>query len=347
MLTKIIKSLTEFDIEYKPAVIFCVILIGLYTGISSLEFLNSHEDCENFGYDFLPIGYCGDYGIRLNLLNEMQWNFDNIFENIRHPFSLGLVKLSYDITGDYRTFSLVSSVLLLFLVFFITRIVSKVNYISLLAVGLVISSPIFYRYDVILTYPNFWVTAILGSIYFGLRNSSASIVLFILSIPLKALTILFSPALIFFFKYSDVKRNTKISMYFICIAVVGIMIISYFFSDTVKGYLNFEFDPIDFLWWLGMWTVELQHDRFALILVMLSIMSLYLIRKVPYVKSILCLILFTLIQPAIIAGFTGFTNEEYRMLPLVIFASIGFCLMLVNSDKLIYEMQRFNAMFQK
>lgn len=347
MLAKIVSSLTQFDIELKPAIVFLLIIIGVYVGISSLEFLNEHEDCESFGYKFLPIGYCGDYGIRLNLLNQFEWDVDYFLDNIRHFFSLIFVKLSYDLTGDYRTFSLVSSVILLSLVFLITRKITDVNYIGLLAVCLVVISPIFYKYDVVLTYPNFWITAILGSLYLGLRNSPTSILLFILSIPLKAISILFAPAIILFFKYSNVDKRTKYSIIFLCISIMIIAILSFFFSDIININMQFAFQPTEFLWWLGMWTVELQNDRISLVIVMLSVMGLYLIRQIPYAKSMVFLILLTLIQPAIISGFTIFTNEEYRMLPLIIFSIVGFCLMLVNSDKLIIELQRFEIMFHK
>lgn len=347
MLAKIVNSLTDFDIDYKPAIIFLCIIIGIYAGISSLEFLNEHEDCENFGQHFSAIGYCGDYINRVNLLHFFNWSVDDLLDNFRHPFTVGLVKLSYDLTGDYRTFSFISSIFILALTYFISRKITGVNYIGLLSVGIVATSAIFYKYDVILTYPNFWVTALLASIYFGMRNSPLSHVFFFISIPFKAITILYSPSLILFFRYSNLQKRTKYAIYLSCVSILVLFILAFLFSDSIKGDMGILFQPEDFLWWLGMWTVEFQADRLSLILVMLCIMSLYMIRHVPYAKSILYFMLFTLVHSAIISGFTTFTNEEYRMLPLVIFASIGFGFILVNFDKLIFEIHRFQTMFQK
>jgi|GEM_PF-5613796 len=344
MLAKIVYSLSNFDIEYKPALIFLCIILGVYAGISSQEFLNEHEDCENFGQGFSPIGYCGDFINRVNLLHWFEWTYDDLLDNFRHPLSVGLVKLSGDLTGDYRTFSFISSGLILALTFFIARKITGVNYIGLVSVVIVCTSAIFYKYDIILTYPNFWVTALLASIYFGMRNSASSFLFFMLSIPFKAITILYSPSMILFFRFSNVEKRTKYSIYVSCIVVIALFFLAFFFSDSIKGDMEILFQPEDFLWWLGMWTVEFQADRLSLILVMLCIMSLYMIRHVPYAKSILFFMLFTLIQPAIISGFTTFTNEEYRMLPLVVFASIGFGFILVNLDKLIYEIHRFQTL---
>lgn len=347
MLAKIVKSLTEFDIEYKPALIILLIIISIYAGISSLEFLNEHEDCKNFGQKFSPIGYCGDFVNRLNLLHRFEWTVDDLFHNSRHPFSVALIKLSDDLTGDYRTFSIISSGFILVLTYFISRKITGVNYIGLLSVGIVSTSAIFYKYDVVLTYPNFWVTALLASIWFGLRNSSLSPLLFMLSIPFKAITVLYSPSMILFFKYSNLEKRVKYSIYISSIVILVLFILALFFSDSIEDDMGILIQPEDFFWWLGMWTVEFQADRLSLILVMLCIMSLYMIREVPYAKSILFFMLFTLIQPAIISGFTTFTNEEYRMLPLVVFASIGFGFILVNSDKLIYEIHRFQTLINR
>jgi len=347
MLAKIVSKLTGFDIEYKPALIILCIIIGIYAGISSLEFLNEHEDCENFGNTGLKIGYCGDFVIRLNLLHRFDWTLDDLFHNARHPLTVALVKLSDVLTGDYRTFSFISSGLILVLTYFISRKITGVNYIGLFSVGVVATSSIFYTYDIILTYPNFWVTAILATIYFGMRNSSLSPVFFILSIPLKAITVLYSPAMIFFFRHSNLEKRTKYAIYISSIVIILLFILALFFSDTTKRDMGIQINLEDFLWWLGMWTVEFRDDRLSLILVTLCIMSLYMIRHVPYAKSILFFMLFVLIQPAIISGFTTFTNEEYRMLPLVVFASIGFGLILVNSDKMLYEIQRFQSIINK
>lgn len=347
LLIRIIKSLTEFDIEYKPAIIFLVLIIGVYSGIASLEFLNEREDCENFGQGFSSVGYCGDFINRVNLLHFFEWTFDDLFDNYRHPFTVGLVKLSHDFTGDYRTFSFISSIFILALTYFISRKITGVNYIGLLSVVLVASSAIFYKYDVILTYPNFWVTALLASIYFGMRNSPLSYIFFLLSIPFKAITVLFSPSIFLFIRFSNVEKRTKYAIYLSCILVLVLFVLALFYSDSISADMGILIQPEDFLWWLGMWTVEFKNDRISLILVMLCLMSLYLIRKVPYAKSVLFFMLFTIFHSAIIAGFTTFTNEEYRMLPLVIFASIGFGFILVNSDKLIVELQRFQSVFNR
>jgi len=347
MIAKIVHVLTGFDIEYKPALIILCCIIGIYAGISSFEFYNEHEDCENFGNTGLKIGYCGDFVNRQNLLHRFEWTLDDLLDNTRHPFAVALVKLSGDLTGDYRTFSFISSGLILALTYFISRKITGVNYIGLLSVGIVVTSSIFYTYDVIMTYPNFWVTALLGSIYLGLRNSSSSSALFLLSIPFKAITILYIPAMFFFFKFSNMEKRIKYAIYVSCLAVAVLFVLAFFFSDNIKGDMGILIQPEEFLWWLGMWTVEFKDDRISLILVMLCIMGMYMIRKVPYAKSILFFMLFTLIQPAIISGFTTFTNEDYRMLPLVVFAAIGFGFMLVNSDKLIYEMQRFQSLMVK
>lgn len=347
MILELFDKISRTDLEYKPTLIILVIIIGVYAGISSLEFLQEHEDCESFGYDFLPIGYCGDYGIRLQLLNEYEFSVNQVLDSPRYVLALAIEKTSFILFDDYRVFSYASSIALLFLTFFITRNVTKTNFTGLISVSFVILSPLFFKYDIVLTYPNFWVTFLLASVYLSMKNQVFSGVFAGVAILTKAISFLYLPALMLFTNYSDIPKDKKINALVFYAGLIGIVLFLLFYIDGLIGSIQFKFQPTEFLWWLGMWTTELQNDRATLIGFMFSIIGLTMLKKLPYAKPLLFFLLFVMIHPAIISGFTTFTNEEYRMLPMVVFVGISLSFILVNIDKLFYEFHRFATISQR
>jgi len=78
-----------------------------------------------------------------------------------------------------------------------------------------------------------------------------------------------------------------------------------------------------------------------------AIPMLWLIRQVPYSKSLLFLLVSMLLVSVFIRGFTTYDNWPYRFLPHVVIVAVMFGMIFTNLSKIYYEMFRFNAVFSK
>ncbi len=344
---KVISFLSNFELEPKFALLILIIIASIYTGITSLELLETYEPCETYGNRNDGHGLCGDYGTRI--VNLYAWTPENFLDEPKVIVTYFLLYYSKLILGDARIFPLMSSVILIFIMYFFTRDLTKSNFAGLIAAGYLIISPIFFKYDATITYPSFWTTFLIGSLYLTRKAWFSSAIVYGLSIPSKVLSLLYFPGMIVFVWLSDIpKKNKKKLIISFCI-LMGTAIIASFFIPQLHGLVNFSFQPFEFLWWLGMWSIELSGDRVTLYLVYLSLFALFLLRsaKVPNASAILFLIILSIIQPAIISGFTEYTNEEYRFLPLVVFVGISLAMIIINSDKILYEIFRFQNMFAR
>ena len=346
MLPEIIRKVSEIDIEYKPALVILIAIVSVYAGISSLELLEEHEPCESYGHRSDGYGLCGDYGKRIMALRTFEYTLE--IKEARHDVPLTILKLSEDYLGDARIIPFISSILLIFYTFFLTRELSKSNFAALIAVGFLIHSPIFFKYDVSMTYPTFWATALTASFYFAFKNPVGSWFGTILAIGTKVMSIMFIPALFLFVKCSDIPKKRKRKLYILYTTIVGILVAFILYQPTVLHPSWFSFQPTEFLWWLGMWSIEFAGDRVSLFAFFIVLVAIFLLRsaKVPNASAILVVLIVVMFQPAFISGFTEFTNEEYRFLPMVVFISVAVGFVITNIDKVWYELQRFNYSMQ-
>lgn len=339
ILIVLFDRIAKFDLEMRDAVIILVIIIAIWASFSALNELGRDEDCGSYGNSKAryPNGICGDYMERIKFMDNYE---EHRFDSKLRIFTFELLYMSKNIFGDYRIIPFISSGFLLVISFFLTNKLVGRNYSGFITIAYVLQSSIFWKYDVSMTYPNFWATLLLFSFYSTLKVWSLSPMSFMLSIPVKILSLLNFPALVIFAFLTKADQWKKIIVtYAIIIIGLATIIISSsliyreLWDDVYNIFLyQFDFKPIDFLWWIGMWSVELASDRLSIIMIFILLPCLFFLKKgkIRNASAILAVIIVFILQPAFIAGFTKYTNEDYRYIHLIVFIGIGIAMAVAN-----------------
>jgi hypothetical protein len=348
----ILERLTTFDLEKKYSVLILIGIIAVWAGISGYQELTfPYEDCGSFGKRAeIGIGICTDYGMRLYYL----YRYDDRGIQPTRALGLGLIKLSDDIFGEYRIIPFISSGLLLGIVYLFTVQVAKRNYSGLIAVLFLLHSAIFYKYDLTITYPTFWAVFLFGSLYLcHTRMGLMSPLVLLAGVPAKIINIINAPMLVGYVLFSDIPKERKKNILYGVIAIVGIVIgliiLSYFIVPSLYYQILFfvnvqsQFDLEDFLWWLGMWSLQLYTDKISLFMIFILLPVLFIMKKEKVANSgaILFMLIVTILQSAFVVGFTKYTVEDYRFLHMVILIGVGLALAVPNMDKIVIGFQKY------
>lgn len=347
---EIFKAFETRDISKKNAVtLLLVILAGycivtlLQTGFFSQE-IEFHgvilkEDCLHYG-KFKDRNLCGDYVLRERYLSE--FNYDRLYNDFKHWSMFVPLVISRDYLGNPQILTLVSSVLMLCFTALLTRQLTNRNYPALIAVLYVLQSPIFYKYDTGITYPTFWATFYLASLYLMFRVPHSSWLAFGLSIAMKNIIVLYLASSVIFAYFSKVKAKKLVIISHILIVGIGIGFVLIHEPTRVAVASQLQVDLDDFVVWLGMWAIEFSADRVSLFMMMFCIAALYILKRqhVSNATAVLLVMISILIQPAFISGFTIYTNEEYRFQISIAFIGVALGLVLCNLNKLAYGIQR-------
>ena len=353
-----LQKLSTFDIKKKHSIIILISIIavwGIISGYTELTF--PYEDCGNFGKRAeLGFGLCTDYGMRLYYL----YHYDENEIQPTRALGLGLIKLSYDIFGEYRIIPFISSGLLLGVVYLFTVQVTKKNYTGIVSVLFLLHSAIFWKYDITITYPTFWAVFLFGSLYLcHTKLGVMSPLVLLAGVPAKIINIINAPMLLGYVIFSDIpkerKRKTLISIGIITgIITSGIILSSILYPPiyyNILLYVNVQgaFDPVDFMWWLGMWSLQLYTDKISLFMIFILLPVLFIMKKekIANAGAVLFMLIVTILQSAFIVGFTNFTVEDYRFLHMIILIGVGLGLAIPNINKISIGFQKYFAMKEK
>lgn len=254
------------------------------------------------------------------------WNFEHVLTDFRHSLHFGLLILSDLIFGSYRILPLISSSLLILLAYFFTLRITG-NPLTSLVSGLVLmSSNIFLTYDTSITYPSFWTLFFGFSTYLAITKWKASPVFWILSVPMKGLNAFFLPGLIGFVWFLGNEYRKKLIIVYCIIAAVSFValyvLVSYGIINNALIDLHFNFGK--FVQGFGSWANGFRQDRITFGIVIAVIPLLFVLRKIPYAKSLLCMMFGIILTSPILNGMSSYDSSwSYRWLPLVFFASIS------------------------
>jgi TRAP-type uncharacterized transport system fused permease subunit len=110
------------------------------------------------------------------------------------------------------------------------------------------------------------------------------------------------------------------------------------FYFNVQSQVNLD----DFVWWLGMWSLQLYTDKLSLFMIFILLPLLFIMKKekVANAGAILFMLIVTILQSAFVVGFTKYTVEDYRFLHMVILIGVGLGLVIPNMDKIIVGFQK-------
>jgi len=229
------------------------------------------------------------------------------------------------IFGNYKAIPLLASIVLLITTYFITKRIAQKRFAGIIAVIILMQSNVFLKYDTSVAYTNFWILFYLLSLYTVYRFWPLSPVSYLLSIPSKALTILFLPMSVYFILRSNISKKQKAitAGISIIVIVIGVIVTGTEFSPTQE--IQEEFDSNEF--WMGFtsFSYQLRFDGLVILFMIPLITGLFLISKsgIRNAESIMVLIAGILLIAPILTGFTNQTNQPYRFMPLVVFFAIG------------------------
>ena len=322
-ITKSFKSILNFEVSHKTAIIVFSIIIGIYITFTAGELTQDEGDrwgdWDTLGpiIETFPYGEEGPPALKfLYVKNFLLYSSQEVFQNVKIiPF--------------------IGSISLVFLTYFLTVQISKKRFAGLIAMVILLQSHTFLRYDTTATYSNFWTSLYLVSLYLIYKKWPLSPLAYIASIFSKTLTVVFFPMTLFFIYRAEIPKKTKIAttipFLIIFSGIVGIIL----FGEGLgyeKSLTPFEY--IDFVSGFTAWAIQLRIDGLVLVFLLPLTIGLFLksLQGFREADSILVLIAGILFSVPLLAGLTNFNIEPYRWMPLIAFFAIGVGVLLSKTS---------------
>ena len=328
-VSKLFKKIFNFEVSKKTTFITLVVILVMYVGFTTHE-LWLQETWE----DYEPIKKRLQESIRDN-----RWTIeDAISGNPNYPkdephVTYTLLLISLKLFGNDKVVPFLASIGLLVTTYLITTKITQKRFAGIVAFIILLQSNLFLTYDTSATYTNFWVLFYLLSLYAVYRFWPLSPISYLISIPAKALTVVFLPMSIYFVLRSNISKKSKIvitSSTVAIIAVIGIAAMSMNFGGTTQE----SFDAKEF--WMGFtsFSYQLRSDGLVLLFMIPLVSGLFIVSKrgVKHGESIMVLISGMMLIVPILTGFTNQTNQPYRFMPLIVFFAIGVGILLSKRE---------------
>ena len=314
ILSSLFTKIFSFEISKKIAFITLLVLLIIYTSISSAE-LSSQEIFEDYS------------GVK-NRLDI--WSPDQIMNSFEPHVRYFFLKSSTILFGNDRVVPLLASVSLLIVTYFFTKIITQKRFAGIVSVVILMQSNVFLIYDTTVSYTNFWILFYLLSLYLVYRFWPLSPVSYLLSIPSKALTATFLPMSIYFILRSNISRKQKLITAGITAGIILAGGLASIGGLSATQGTEEEFNVKEF--WMGFtsFSYQLRFDGLVMLFMIPLMVGLFLVAKsgVKHGESIMVFISGMLLIAPILTGFTNQTNQPYRFVPLVVFFAIGIGVLL-------------------
>ena len=320
---KSIDFIFHFEISKKIAIVTLVTILAIYILLT----VNELSEEEAFG----------DYTrVKQRLAT---WNIGQIWQLSEPHFRYFLLSSSLSWFDNIRVIPFIASIALLILTYFITYEVTKKRFASIVAMVVLIQSPVFLKYDTTATYENFWTVLYLFSLYSIYKFSPISPISFILSVFSKPLTVLFLPMTFFFIYRAKITRRKKIitSIPYIVISVAGLIGVS-ILGINLAGSAAGEITFVDRFFWNGFSSMafQLRFDSLVVFFILPVVVGLFLysLKGIVEAEMVMVLIAGVLFSAPLLTGFTDITNQPYRFVPLVVFFAMGVGVLLSRKNDL-------------
>ena len=283
---------------------------------------------------------CYDFDRRMARLAV--WDVDWIKTDFRHVIHMGLLVFSYELFGNYKVLVLSSSVLLLLISYLWALKLTEKRIAGLITIAVMLQSFIFYNYDTSVTYPSFWALLFITSIYLTTTSRSYfSPLAYVISIPAKAVTGLFFPAVI---AYLWLDNKKKLLIIYFVIAMIGFSVIFFYEPlqnrDTGGFFLLNEIDLEKFLMGFVSWMWKGFADDQSTLLIFIVVFFLLLMNrnKIPNCKPVLALAAGIILISPVMIGLTTYDVWPYRMLPLISIIGVMTSILITNLNKIDVSM---------
>ena len=309
---KSIEFVFNFEVSKKIAFISIVVLLVIYVSATANELTVE----EAFG----------DYSRVKQRVST--WNINQVDHLSEPHFRYFLLSNSVSLFDNIRVIPFIASIALLVLTYFITYEITKKRFASLVALVILLQSPVFLKYDTTATYENFWTVLYLFSLYSIYKFSPLSPLSYILSIFSKPLIVLFMPMTFFFIFRAKITKRKKIMAlipYLVIFAagVVAIIIFEINFAGSSAGEIIF----VDRFFWTGFSSLafQLRFDALVVYFLVPLTVGLFILAKKGMLEAEMMMVLIAgvLFSAPLLTGFTDITNQPYRFVPLVVFFAMG------------------------
>lgn len=316
-ISKRLHSIFTFETSKKTTIIVMVLFLAIYIGLSAQELASEEKWLDNTA-------------VKARL---QTWNMSNVSVFSDPHVSYFLDYISHQAFGNYRVIPFVSSIILVILVFYTTRQITQKNFAGLAATAIILQSRIFTDYDTSYTYPDYWSTLYLASLYIiNKKWSVASIVPYFLSVFAKALTAVFLPMSLYYTYRSNTSKKAKI----ITILSYGVIGIAMLGLSNIISSTGAQTEPGQSSFWQGFasFAFQLRFDTILVIFLLPLVVGLFIASKkgTRQADAIMFLIAWVLFSAPLLTGFTDQTNQPYRFLPLVVFFAMGVGVLLSKKD---------------
>jgi len=319
-LSNFLEFLLRFDTSKKTTTIILAAIFSIYIYFTWDEL-------------FIVENVLEDYHAVINGITNLQiigpdghWNF--FF--LRYV----LLKISNDIIGNIRILPFISSCVLLLFTYLFTKEISKKRFTGIIATIVLLQSNLFLLFDSIATYETFWITFFLISIYMILKWPHFSFVSYITSVCTKAVSVLFLPISLFLILQSNFSNRIKIqSILIYCIPFMIIIVVAQLFDILdFSTYTNFK--TREFWTSVSSFAIATRFDGLVLSIFFPTLVTLYFKSKKCKDYSIFLLfsISVLLITPLVLHFSFGYTNQPYRLVPLIVFVAIAFGSLFSNKS---------------
>jgi len=307
----------SFEVSNKVAFVTILVFLSIYVGFS-VEELTLEEDWEDYP------------GVKERLEN---WSPEQITSGFEPHVRYFLLWSSFTLFGYYTVIPFIASISLLLLTYFFTAKITQKRFAGLVALIILLQSHVFLTYDSTVSYTNFWILFYLLSLYLIYKAWPLSPLAFFLSIPSKALTVMFLPMSLYFILRSNISRNKKIIISISSSAVIFVGLAAVYSSDSFVSSstgTQEEFNLDEF--WLGFtsFSYQLRFDGLILIFAVPLVVGLFLASRsdIKHAQSIMVLLGGILLSAPLLTGFTDNTNQPYRFVPFVVFFAVGVGMLL-------------------
>ncbi len=340
LLNKIISVTAEFEISRRVTLVIIIILLAFYITFNVGE-LAEEEDT-------------GDYQFFKSLLEDFKKGELSL---MFRPVKFGLSYLSEIIFQNLRTIPFIVSIGVLLLTYLITKEISKKRIAGIVAMIILIQSPVFLKYDTVFAYTNFWIFFYLLSLYLIYKKWYSSPIPFFISFLSKELILAYLPMSLFFIHKIDLTKKKKIfllGIYGITAIIAGMIWLPLipatgFYSQTeIEGISDVGFNSSQFWKTLVNILLVIRSDWLVLMFLTPLTVVLFLLRikrGVVMADSLMLFIFVIILTAALYTAIIDFLHlTSYRMIPLVIFFAIGVGTILSKVGQAANKKQRENKL---
>jgi len=235
-------------------------------------------------------------------------------ETTRSPIKWYMVCLSYHVFGNENVIPALFSILLIPATFQLGSQLGSSRITGLVSAMVLVSSPMFNRWDTSATYDQIWTFFLVLSMIL-ITHPKVSPAVYVLSVLAKGLSLLYAP-MIFYQYVKNVKDKRLVSILLAMFIISGIIISVTGFGGSI------EFDGEEFVKGFYIWYFYFG-DPLVMGFPVVVLLLISLRKNIKNYDVVVFWIIGIILTTPLILGFTNQLIHPYRFVPFTIFYGIG------------------------